>query len=57
MSQQAIAASAPTIFFFVVLTYGPVTSITLLSICLPTGYCFCKIAGHGVECQSMAAKY
>ena len=26
MSQQTIAASATTIFFFVVLTYGPVTS-------------------------------
>ena len=33
------------------------TSITMLSICLPIGYFFRKIAGHGVECQAMAAKY
>ena len=32
-------------------------SITLLSIYLPTGGCFCKIAGHGVEWQAMAPKY
>jgi hypothetical protein len=32
-------------------------SITLLSIFLPAGYCFRNIAGHGVECQAMAAKY
>ena len=36
---------------------GTGSSITLLSICLPTGYFFRKIAGHGVECQAMAAKY
>ena len=33
------------------------SSITLLSIFLPTGYGFRNIAGHGVECQAVAAKY
>ena len=33
------------------------SSITLLSIFLPTGCGFCNIAGHGVECQAVAAKY
>jgi hypothetical protein len=32
-------------------------SITLLSIFLPIGYGFRKLAVHGVECQAMAAKY
>jgi hypothetical protein len=32
-------------------------SITLLSIFLPTGCGFRNIAGHGVECQAVAAKY
>ena len=35
----------------------PGASITLLSIFLPTGCGFCNIAGHGVECQAVAAKY
>jgi hypothetical protein len=29
----------------------------LLSIFLPTGYGFRNIAGHGLECQAVAAKY
>jgi hypothetical protein len=36
---------------------GRQTSITLLSIFLPTGYGSRNIAGHGVECQAVAAKY
>jgi len=38
-------------------TVGDSASITLLSIFLPTGYGFRNIAGHGVECQAVAAKY
>jgi hypothetical protein len=33
------------------------TNITLLSMFLPTGYGFRNIAGHGLECQAVAAKY
>jgi len=36
---------------------GLPSSITLLSIFLPIGYGFRKLAVHGVECQAMAAKY
>ena len=61
-ASEALAVSVETLRTIVevdrvIFAIVPLAGITLLSIFLPTCYGFRNIAGHGVECQAVAAKY